>query len=329
MLVRALLLLTLPFAEKGVEESRVLARRHLVELELTTDAFELGFGEEDRGLTQEGPRYVREEANEVDLVDTIYGDGNPPERFERLYQTVVSSQKMGPEEAPQERLINAGVEGSMVTFVREEGGRYSRTSDDDAARPGHLRRLRAVLSLAPFLPGADVEPGESWEIPGIAFLRLASPIEAGRSRGRRRPRSKAPDGGLDLAPASFVESIGTLLAAVDGTATATEVEPGEGDELPRMAALEFRLESHFDPGDGLLGGREGEAEGELQLVFEGSGTLAWDPEDGTIEVSCNGELQMKETFQLTIEAGGHRGDVRGMLEVSGTLELEGREGPEE
>lgn len=305
---------------------RTLERTFENELELVTESFELTADSDGRSVTQDGPRYLREQADEVELLDTLPEGEDPPARFTRLYRTVTSSARIGTEEAPRERTASAGLEGKTVHFERDDDGQWTRSSPDPGTRPVQLKNLRVELALTAFLPPADSEaqaPGESWTIDPATLARLVSPLE----EGWRRPRAPPPaaEGALDVAPSALAEPIGALLAAAEGELELTWVERGPDDELPRQASLRFELSSDFDGSARFLGGREGEAEDETRLTYEGTGTLGWDPESGALAIACQGELHVAERFRVKVEAGGKSGEVRGKLAVSGTLTLEARE----
>lgn len=315
-----------PMVRGNALVDHVVERHFASELELRTESFELAGSEEERSVEQEGPRYVREQADEVEIEDTLQDDEDPPASFSRLYRTVTSSFRMGTEDSIKERTASAGLEGKTVLFERQEDGSYARSSEDADARPGQLKRLRAELSLRCFLPEGELEPGSSWELAPTDLLRLVAPVEEGARRG---PNAKAPakKGGLDLAPVALTEPLGALMSALEGSFEATRLAVSDEDEWPCQAELRFRLESSFDGSASLLQNREAEVEDELELTYEGTGTLAWDPSTGRVELTCQGDLRMRESFRMEIEGNGKTGEVHGRLEVAGSLELEGSEGP--
>ncbi len=334
------------------DEERTIVRSFSSELELSAESFELRGTEDGNSQDQEPPTYVREQAEELELVDTLRGDEDPPAEFTRLYRAVTTSFRVGVESAPREKTASAGLEGKSVTFEREQDGSYARSCDHADVRQGQLNRLRADVSLARFLPPAadeseegddddqddagteERDAGASWEIPCEVLARLISPAE--ETARRRNPKAPRPSGGLNLAPAALREPLVALYAACDGVITATDADAHDGDtdeegadeeddELPRHARLEFRLTSRFDGSEGLLGGFEAEADDELELSYEGTGTLAWDPEDGRIEIECQGELELRESFHVTVEGNGKTGEIEGKLVLRGRWTLAGEE----
>lgn len=322
-----LLALALGLAADGSGQELVLERSFSAELELLTESFEISAGDEGHTVTQEGPRYLREQADEVELRDVLADDERPPARFTRLYRTVASSFRMGTEGAPRERTASAGLEGKSVLFERDEDGSYARSSEDADARPGQLKRLRADVALAPFLPGDEARaPGASWEVPWSTFARLVSPVEERWRRAGKAPGAVA--GALNVAPAALTEPVASLLAAAEGQALLTWSAPEDAPEDARahQARVEFEFTSTFDGAGGLLGGLagEGEAEDEVRATYAGTGTLAWD-EGGAIRIEVEGELRLVETFRVEVEAGDRSGEMRGKLVVSGTLALAGEE----
>ncbi len=325
------LLLLLGCLAAATQEPRVVERSFTSELELATDSFEITASEEGRSEEQQGPRLEREEAYEIEIADTLFDDQQPPAKFTRFYRTVMNSLRLSGSKSPLEKTVSAGLEGQRVTFEREENGRYVRSCEDDAVRQVQLNRLRADLSLARFLPPADPE-GEreaetSFALSFGEFARILAPLE---ERPRRpHKKSAASVGGLNVAPAALTEPIAALLAGAEGELTVTPRARAEDDELPRNADLAFRFDATFDGSAGLLAAGAGEApqeaQDEVQLVYEGSGTLAWDPESGRIELQCQGELRVSEHFTVRVEAGGKTGEARGRLALTGTLALEARE----
>jgi len=307
----------------GGQDGPVTARRFTSELELATERFELHGSEEGRQVEQEGPRNVRERADEIEIEDTPLDADDPGAGFARHYRVITSALRMGREEAPEERTTTAGLEGRTVRFERTADGAYERSCEDAELRKGQLKRLRAELSLRAFLPPEDHEPDEAWEPEPAALLRLVSPLEDGPSR-RGAGRAPKTQRGLDLAPVVYTEGLGALMAALEGTLEATPLAEPEGD-WPRSARLEFRLTSTFDGSEGLLRGREARVDDTLELEYRGTGSVSWDPDSGRIEVACEGALRLTERFEVEFEGNGATATVNGDLEVSGTLALEASE----
>jgi hypothetical protein len=302
------------------QEPRVVERRFASELELVTDSFEIEAAEEGRNVAQQGPRLQREEASEAEIADTLLDDGEPPARFTRDYRTVMSSLNLEGGKAPIEKTFSAGLQGKRVTFERDERGRYARSCEDDGVRQVQLNRLRADLSLARFLPSEDASAST---IPFADFMRILAPLE---ERPRRpQPKGDSSLGGLNLAPTALTAPIAVILAGAEGELTVTPRARGEDDELPRNAELAFRFEGVFDGSDMLLAAGSGEAEDEVEFMYAGTGSLAWDPDDGRIELHCQGEVRLDELFTVGVEAGGKKGRARGRLSVTGMLELEASE----
>jgi hypothetical protein len=347
---RLALVLVLAVLAGRAQEPRVVTHRFTSELELETDRFELTGTEGDVSESQHPPRQVRQQADEVELTDTLQDDEDPPQSFTRLYATVTSSFEIGDRRAPRSKTASAGLEGKTVTFERERDGSYKRSCDDAEVRAGVLKRLRAEVGLAGFLPpkaegedrvedeskGEDgTEPKdapETWEIPNEILPRLFSPIES-EVRLQKARKKEGPKGGLDLAPAALSVPLGSLLLALEGTMKATRVEDGEdeedgeedSDELPQHARLEFRLTNTFDGAEALRAGLETKAEDELEITYEGTGTLAWDPDSGRIQITCKGDLRLSETFSIEVEGNGKTAEVKGELVLSGPLSFEGGE----
>ncbi|MSR62797.1 MAG: hypothetical protein EXS08_10180 [Planctomycetes bacterium] len=314
-------------------EERELERRFASELELATDDFELSASEEGRTVEQSVPHYGREEATELETVDTLFDDEVPPAKFVRLYRAVTSSSRLsGGKKDAEAKTVSAGLEQKRVTFERDEEGQYARSCDDADVRPGQLKRLRADLSLAELLAPTRaedfaLEPGASFELTGADCLRLFSPVEEGPRRARAKVgRTKR---GLDFAPAALTEPLPALFAGLEGTLTATLRAHADDDELPLNATLEFELESAYDGSKGLVAEGTGEAEDELTLTYAGTGTLAWDPDSGRVELELRGELHLSEEFRVRIEANGKTAEINGKLAMTGDFTAEAHEAPVE
>jgi hypothetical protein len=308
---------------------RTVERTFSSELELVTESFEIIADGDGGSVTQEGPHYLREQAEELELVDTLPEGEDPPAKFTRLYRSLVSSARLGTEQAPRERTASARLEGKTVVFERDDDGKWNKTSADPGTRPVQLRNLRAELDLSVFLPGAEAsDPGDDWTVAPALFARLLSPLEEGWRRPRQPPATK--EGALDVAPAALIEPLGAMFAAAEGELSFTRIAHADGadfpgSELPEHARFEFEFDSTYDGAARLLGGREGEAEDDARLRFTGSGTLAWDPASGAIAIACSGELSIKESFRVAVEAAGKSGVMRGKLLVDGSLSLEAHE----
>jgi len=314
-------------------DERELERRFVSELELRTDTFELTTAEEGRTAEQGVPHYGREEAAEVVAVDTLFDDEEPPAKFARLYRAVTSSSRItGGKKDGEAKTFSAGLEKKRVTFERDAEGAYARTCDDADVRAGQLKRLRADLSLSELLAptreeGFALEPGAAFELSGADCLRLLSPLEEGARRARKKVgRTKA---GLDFAPAALTEPLSALVAGMEGKLTATLRAHEEDDELPLAATLAFRFESTYDGSKGLVAEGAGEAEDELTLTYEGTGTLAWDPADGRVALALQGEVRVSEEFRVRVEANGKTAELSGKLAMTGDLSAEAHEAPAE
>jgi len=316
--------LLLAFLSTSQDEPRVVERRFAAEIELASERFEVTGSDDGTREEKTLPPQVRAQADEVEIVDTLRSEEPGAEVVERLYRTVATSFEVGQKRSPQTRTVNAGLEGQTVVFEREREGGWARRCDDPEVRPVQLKRLRAELDLAPFLPPAEgVEPEATWELPAELLGRVFAPIEA--EVRRPKPKEEAPKSGLNLSPAALSVPLAALLAAPEGHVTATRLADDEEEELPRRAQLEFRVTSTYDGSATILAGRAGEAEDELTLLYQGTGTLAWDPASGAIELELAGDARLEERFRLEVEGNGATAVVEGVLVLSGELSFEAKE----
>lgn len=324
MSLRALLAASLGLVTLPVREELVLERRFALEFELATTAFELRASEGERTEEQRPPAVRRSESQLLEATDRADDAADPLARFARTYETVSSAFSFGGgAREPDEEVVTAGLEGRTVTFEREGEDEWSRASDGEGINERQLARLRADLALAVFLPPEGHAADEPWELGYAPFERLIGPL--GPVGARQRRRTPGAGGGLDLAPSGLVEPLWLLLARAEGTATFTPAEPDDEAELPRLATFEFRFEASHDGAKHLVRGREAEVEDEVELVWEGTGTLAWDPASGAIELALVGELELEEEFRVSFTANGATAELEGTLACNGPLELEARE----
>lgn len=315
--------LLLAFLSTLQDDPRVVERRFAAEIELASERFEVTGSEDETREQKTLPPQVRAQADEVEIVDTLRSEEPGAEVFERLYETVATSFEVGQKRAPQTRTVNAGLEGQTVVFEREREGGWARRCDDPEVRPVQLKRLRAELDLAPFLPEEGVEPEATWELPAELLGRVFAPVEA--EVRRPKPKEEAPKSGLNLSPAALSVPLAALLTAPEGHVTATRLADDEEEELPCRAQLAFRVTSSYDGSATILAGRAGEAEDELTLLYQGTGTLAWDPASGAIELELAGDARLEERFRLEVEGNGATAVVEGVLVLSGELAFEAKE----
>lgn len=324
MSLRALLAASLGVLSAPAAEERVVERHFTLEFELATSSFELRASEGGRTEEQRPPAVKRGESQLLEATDRCDDAADPLARFARRYETVSSAYSFGGgAREPEEEVVTAGLEGRTVTFVREDEEEWSRTCEGEGIQERQLARLRADLSLGVFLPPGEHGPDEPWELGYAPFERLVGPL--GPVGARQRRRTAGTGGGLDLAPSALIEPLWLLLARAEGTATFTPAEPDDGAELPRFATFEFRFEASHDGAKHLVRGREAEVEDEVELVWEGTGTLAWDPASGAIELALVGELELEEEFRVSFTANGATAELEGALACNGPLELEARE----
>lgn len=330
--------LAAPRARVEPAAESVVERRSSLVLELETESFEFRADEEGHTSERHGPDYVRHQSDRFECSDRSEDEEDPAAAFTRTYRTIQSSFRMGTEQKPREGESHARLEGQSVDFEREDDGSWSRRADEVDARAGQLDRLRAELDLGCFLPpeSAPSEPDTRWEIPPAAILRLISPVEEGRHRVK--PAKKGPKKGIGVSPGALTEPLANLLASIDGTfegiwiedARAEEAEgEADEDELPCRARFEFRLSATDDGGASVITGAEAEVEDEVQLLYEGTGDLAWDPSDGRIELTLEGDLSLEERFQADLRSGDKSGQIQGHFRMAGTLALEASQAPGE
>lgn len=319
----------------------VVERRSSSVLELATENFEFRTDEDGRTTERHGPKYVRHQSDRFECSDRSEDEEDPGAAFTRAYRTIHSAFRLGTEQKPREGEASAGLEGREVTFEREEDGSWSRSSSQDVeARAAQLERLRVELGLDCFLPPEPepAEPGTRWEIPPAALLRLVSPVEEGRHRVK--PAKKGPKKGIGVSPGALSEPLANLMASLEGSFEGVWLEgsepsgdededEGEDGELPRRARLEFRLSGTDDGGASVITGAEAEVEDEVQLTYEGTGTLAWDPATGRVELALQGDLRLDERFQANLRSGDKSGQIQGRFQMGGTLELEASQTPGE
>jgi len=324
MSLRALLAASIGFVALPARAELVLERRFALEFELATTAFELRASEGGQSEEQRPPAVRRSESQLLETTDRADDADDPLARFVRHYDTVSSAFSFGGgAREPDEEVVTAGLEGRTVAFEREDEDEWSRTCDGEGIHERQLARLRADLSLAVFLPPAEHAPAEPWELGYAPFERLIGPL--GPVGARQRRRTPGTGGGLDLAPSGLVEPLWLLLARAEGTATFTPEEPEADAALPRRATFAFRFEAEHDGAKHIVRGREVEAEDEVELFLEGTGTLAWDPESGAIELVLEGELDLTEELRVSFSANGATAELEGSLAMNGPLELEASE----
>jgi hypothetical protein len=300
--------------------ARVTERTFSLELELASRDFTFVVSEAGRDDERRMPAHVREEARLLEVEDDCSDDAAPCERFTRLYRSVVASVRIGSADQSAPRTANGRLHGLEVSFERKARGGYGRKSEGLGAR--RLQMLRVNLALDGWLPEAVAAPGERWEIPYAQFERLLWPQE----RELRPPARQAGTGtGLDLSPSVMRQALPVLLSKLDGRCMA-ELVPAEDGAAGFEARLEFRFEGKYDGADSLIVGYEGgEVRDDVAVLYEGTGTLSWDPASSRIEVRCSGALRLLEEFHVRVEEGGNAGDVKGSLLLEGSLALEARQ----
>lgn len=207
------------------------------------------------------------------------------------------------------------LEATSVAFVwDEEAEEYSvRFADDDEDLDSALLEgLEASADLSWFLPEAEVEEGDQWEIDVTAFSKMASP--SGDLKIVREGEEDSED--------DFREQF------------AEHLEGGLGGELQELRSVEGRelavirvtgeLETYVEEEHATDGeGGEGTSTERFKFTFEVEGELLWDVEaKHARSFQLSGEVKMTMESHEAYSGDGHSLDFTSTQVFGGTVKYD-------
>lgn len=342
LLAGALFAVSAPLSTDGLSfapsEGSEVGRTFGTELDLQLDSFSLqANGEDMTAMLGEFEFNVRTEL-EISVSDTYAGlNDERPTKLERTFDslegsTIVSTTTMmGSED--QDLSASSELEGKTVLFDWDEDDEsYKVTWDNGEEDEEMLGGLTEDMDLRAFLPEDEVSKGDSWTIELSELAPLAMP--GGNLRLVPDELEGAGDmdmGFFDGMKEEFSEQVAELF---EGECVCTFKEIREVDDA-KLAEISIELEiaSAANVADMLMNfiSTMGEQFGEtpevdiesadINLDFEGEGTLFWDLEAGrAASFEISGEAILGLDLAVAVEAPDGSQTIEASIEMSGSYE---------
>lgn len=275
-----------------------------------------------------------------EIVETA--DGRPA-KLKRTYEAIGSNfamdMSMAGEGQSEETAMTSELEGGTVVFTfDEEAGEFvPKWADEAETRDVELLEgLDEDLDLRAFLPGRDVEVGESWDIDAMTLATLVMP---GGTLGFKPEDTgeEGPDMGEfeDMFTEMFTQYEEAFTSLLDGERKATYegMRDVEGRSLA-VITLKLDTDGSMDM-SGMLADMVDKiselaeempdfeldiAAANLSITLDGTGTLLWDPRRGTFEsLTMEVDVTMGMEVSVDIDAQGETHSMDMTMEMAGDM----------
>lgn len=342
LLAGALFAVSAPLSTDGPSfaptEGSDVSRTFSTELDLQLDSFSLqANGEDMTGVLGEFEFNLRTEL-EISISDTYAGlNDERPTKLERTFDslegsTIVSTTTMmGSED--QDFSASSELEGKTVLFNWDEDDEsYTVTWDDGEEDEEMLGGLTEDMDLRALLPEDEVSKGDSWTIELSELAPLATP--GGNLRLVPDELEGAGDmdmGFFDEMREEFSEQVAELFEG-ECVCTFKEIREEDGAKLAEIS-IELEIASAANVADMLMdfistmGEQFGETpevdieSADINLDFEGEGTLFWDLEAGrAASFEISGEAILGLDLAVAIEVPDGSQTIEASIEMSGSYE---------
>jgi hypothetical protein len=327
--------------EQGLTLKRTIENRMTLDLEDMT--FDLD-GQDMTAMMGGLPEMSFTNTMNIAVTDTFVAtaDGRPA-KLERTFDTIGSNTvvdvAMAGEGESDETPMTSELEGAKVVFTfDEEAGEFvAKWADEAETRDAELLEgLEEDLDLRAFLPGRDVEVGESWDIDAMTLASLVMP---GGSLGLK-PEEMSEDGPdmgefEDMFTEMFAQYEEAFSGLLEGERKATYegVRDVEGRSLA-VITLKLDTDGSMDM-SGMLADMVDKiselaeempefeldiAAANLSVTLDGTGTLLWDPRRGTFD-SLTLEVDMTFGMEVSVDldAQGETHSMDMTMEMAGDM----------
>jgi hypothetical protein len=266
-----------------------------------------------------------------------------PAKLKRTFDTIgantVVDVSMAGEGESNETPTTSDLEGGTVLFTwDEEKGEFvaSWANEGETRDAELLEGLEEDMDLRAFIPGRDLEPGESWDIDPIALGALLFP---GGDLGMKGEEAEDMEMDMSQFEDMFTEMLtqyeDALAGLLDGERKATYEGMREVDGRT-LAVISFKIDTDgsmdmssmiADAIDKIGEITEMPAEVDMQIgaanltmAFDGTGQLLWNPRRGTFEsLTIEVDMTMGMELSMDIDAQGEAHSVDMTMEMAGDM----------
>ncbi len=244
----------------------------------------------------------------------------------RTYNTITA--EGGTESEREEADGIDELEDETILFKwNDEEGVYNKSYHESEGDEDLLEELEVDMDFTALLPGGEVSEGDTWEMAGDKALSLFAPGGFPGGSGGGDGEEEAMELFQQELQPQIEEAFGDFV--IECTYVGTRED---GDASYGEITFEFEGEGAIDLSDFLLAVFELQMEGQdmeidvditanLELSFEGRGTLLWDQAMGTVhsyDMSC--EMLLIADVDAAVDAMGESHEMEASAELSGSGE---------
>lgn len=336
--VPALLAFSYPDAKLvfGVEAGTSLKKTFKSSVQLTLDDMNMTMNGQDPPMMPEIDMTLSTDMEVVVSDEYVaIGDG-APKHVKRTYDTLAMNTEMTMEmdmmgtsqnqEMPM--TFSSELEGKTVDFKLDaDSGEYIATFPDGEGDDELLTDLSEDMDLRGFLPSGAVAEGDEWDVPAAQLVNILAPggnlklmpedVDVDAMMGMQSNFGSMSDWFTeDLkgeVKASFTgtrdvngKKVGVIALRVDisNAVDLTEMVEAAMEEIelpPEAGDIEF---DHMD----------------IEIEFEGEGTLLWDLEGGHAHsLELSGDFALLMNMGMAMSAQGMDMEIEQTMEMSGTM----------
>ncbi len=322
------------------EAGSTLKKRFVEAADFTLDDLSLVVDGQDIGgmLGTLEVTFQQESKTEVTDMYEALGEGRP-KKLARTFDVLASlvqlnaSAEMGGQD--QEIKASSELEGETVVFTwNEEKDAYDIAFQDGQGDADLLEHLSEDMDLRALLPQAEVSADESWKVDLQDLKALAMP---GGNTGLVPQNADLDLENMDMFEEVFANFGQEFADLLDGDCTCTfrGIREEEGTRLAEIGVevdvassvdLTELLDQVIEKAVQVAGGEAIDMSietADLNLDFEGEGTLLWNLQAGHLHsFQISGDAKVAFDFSISVEAEGECHDMEASLEASGSISQE-------
>lgn len=336
--VPALVAFTLPETSLvfGVKDGATSAKTFKSSIQLTLDDMKTTINGQDPPMMPEMEMTLATEFEAAVSDEYVEMGAGAPKQLKRTYDKLsmhtdmsMEMEMMGNSQNQETPMTFASeLQGKTVVFkLDEESGEYDATFPDEEGDAELLADLTEDMDLRGFLPPGAVSEGDSWDVAPSELAQILAP-----GGNLKLMPEDMEDMGIDMMQSNFGSMsdwfTDQLKGEVKGTFTGVREEEGakygviqiqiditNAVDLTEMveAAME-EIEMPPEAGDIDFDHMD------LELEFEGEGTLLWNLDFGQAHsLELSGDFGLLMNMGMAMSGPGMEMDIENTMEMSGTM----------
>jgi len=318
-----------------------LERSYLIEGDFSLDELSVVVDGQDMGAALASFEMSMEQETRIEVTDVFVAlSEGRPSKLERTFGALSSSLKMtmsGPmqEGGDQDFKSASPLEGQTVVFQwNEEKGEFDLHFSEDDGEAELLEGLVEDMDLRAFLPDAEVAKDDTWSVPLEELSVLYMP---GGDLSLKPEGLDLDEEGMEMMKQIFSDFGEDFSELIEGECTCTFAGSRE-EEGVRLAEITVAIEaaSTFDLTEMIAKILESAVQSsgvempnisldtaDLNLDFDGGGTLLWDLEAGRLHsFQLQGDVTIDLDLAVSLEVEGESHALDASFEMSGSMSEE-------